>query len=165
MPFAAVRRHQFWSVDVRYLEDHALPIDKPVYVVSILENFSRALLASAVSPRQDLIAYLIVLRAAVEAHGAPEVLVSDGGGVFRATQAQAVYRALGIEKREIDAGQAWQNDIETRFNVMRRMADHDVVRATGWADLQAAHARFFAAARRQSLFGEACPSTPPWATP
>lgn len=143
MPFAAVRRHQFWSVDVRYLEDHQLGTGKPVYVISILENFSRALLASAVSPRQDLTAYLIVLRAAVEAHGAPEVLVSDGGGVFRATQAQAVYRALGIEKRRIDAGQAWQNYIETHFNVMRRMADAHYAGATSWAALQAAHARFF----------------------
>ena len=87
MPFAAVRRHQYWSVDVRY---HQLGAAKPAYVISILENFSRALLASAISPRQDLTAYLIVLRAAVEAHGAPEVLVSDGGGVFRANQARAI---------------------------------------------------------------------------
>ena len=89
MPFAAQRRHQFWSVDIRYIEHHRLGTDKPAYVISILENFSRALLASVVSPRQDLTAYLIVLRAAVEAHGAPEALVSDGGGVFKARQAQA----------------------------------------------------------------------------
>src|SRR5215217_5001298 len=79
MPFAAQRRHQYWSVDIRYIEDHQLGTGKPVYAISILENFSRALLASAISPRQDLTAYLIVLRAAVEAHGAREVLVSDGG--------------------------------------------------------------------------------------
>jgi hypothetical protein len=88
MPFAAVRRHQFWSVDGRYVEDHQLGTGKPVYVISVLENFSRAILASAISPRQDLTVFLIVLRAAVEAHGAPEALVSDGGGVFRATQAR-----------------------------------------------------------------------------
>jgi transposase len=143
MPFAAVRRHQYWSVDVRYLEDHQLGTGKPVYVISILENFSRAFLASAISPRQDLTAYLIVLRAAIETHGAPEVLVSDGGGIFYATQAKAIYAALGIRKERIDAGQAWQNYIETNFNVMRRMADHDYDRATTWAELQAAHERFF----------------------
>ena len=143
MPFAAERRHQYWSVDVRYLEEHGLETGKPVYVISIMENFSRALLASAVSPRQDLTAYLIVLRAAVEAHGAPEFLVSDGGGVFRAKQAQAIYAALGIQKEQIDQGQAWQNYMETHFNVMRRMADHAVARAASWAELQAAYARFF----------------------
>lgn len=87
MPFAAQRRHQFWSVDIRYIEHHHLGTDKPAYVISILENLSRAILASVVSPRQDLTAYLIVLRAAVEAHGAPEALVSDGGSVFKARQA------------------------------------------------------------------------------
>jgi putative transposase len=143
MPFAAVRRHQYWSVDVRYIEDHALGTGKPAYVISVLENFSRAILASAISPRQDLTAYLIVLRAAVEAHGAPEVLVSDGGGVFRARQARAIYRALGVQKEQIDAGQAWQNDVEAHFNVMRRMADYHYARATTWGELQAVHDRFF----------------------
>jgi putative transposase len=134
MPFAAGRRHQYWSVDVRYVEDHQLGTGTPVYVVSILENFSRALLATAISPRQDLTAYLMVLRAAVEVHGAPEVLVSDGGRIFRAAQANAIYAVLGIRKARIDPGQAWQNYIETHFDVMRRMADYHLARG--------AHARF-----------------------
>lgn len=143
MPFAAQRRHQYWSVDVRYLENHALGTGKPVYLISVLENFSRAILASAISPRQDQTAYLIVLRAAIEAHGAPEVLVSDGGGIFRAKHAQAIYAALGIRKVEIDRGQAWQNYIETHFNVVRRMADYHFARAATWTELQAVHERFF----------------------
>ena len=40
-------------------------------------------------------------------------------------------------------GQAWQNYIETHFNVMRRMADHHYARATTWGELQAVHDRFF----------------------
>lgn len=113
-------------------------------MISILDNFSRALLASAISPRQDLTAYLIVLRAAVEAHDAPEVLGSDGGGVFKAKDAQAIYAALGIRKEQIDAGQAWQNYIESHVNVMRRMADHHDAHATTWGESQAVHDRFFA---------------------
>ncbi len=132
MPFAAQRRHQFWSVDVRYIEGHGLPIDKPVYVISALENFSRAILASVLSPRQDLTAYLIVLRAAVEGHGAPEALVSDGGSVFKAKQAMA-----------IDQGQPWQNYIEAMFAIVRRMADYHFARARTWPELQAVHDRFF----------------------
>jgi transposase len=142
MPFAAQRRHQYWSVDIRYLENHQLGTGKPVYFISVLENFSRALLASAVSPRQDLTAYLIVLRAAVETHGAPEALVSDSGGVFRANHAKAIYAALGIAHRQIDRGQAWQNYIETHFNVMRRMADYHSARAATWSSLQVVHERF-----------------------
>ena len=152
MPFAAQRRHQYWSVDVRYVEDHALGTGKPVYVISILENFSRALLASAISPRQDLTAYLIVLRAAMETHGAPEVLVSDSGSVFKANQAKAIYAALGIVHRQIDTGQAWQNYIETHFNVMRRMADYHFARATGWVELHGVHERFFHDYNHQAHF-------------
>ena len=143
MPFAAAHRHHSWSVDIRYIEDHGLETSKPVYVISILENFSRALLASVLSPRQDLTAYLIVLRAAIERHGAPEGLVSDGGSIFKATQAQAIYRALGIAKHQIDSGQPWQNYIETHFNVMRRMADYHFAQATTWDELQGVHERFF----------------------
>ena len=150
MPFAAQRRHQYWSVDVRYIEDHHLGTGKPVYVISILENFSRSFLASAISPRQDLTAYLIVLRAAIQTHGAPEALVSDSGSIFKAKHAQAIYAALGIRKEQIDRGQPWQNYIETNFNVMRRMADHDYAKATTWTELQIAHERFFQNYNHQS---------------
>lgn len=143
MPFAAVRRHQYWSVDIRYVEDHRLGTGKPAYVISILENFSRALLATVISPRQDLTAYLIVLRAAVETHGAPETLVSDSGSVFKAKQARIIYAALGIQHVEIERRQPWQNSIETHFAIMRRMADYHYAQATTWPELQAARARFF----------------------
>jgi len=142
-PFAATHRHQIWSVDIRYIEDHALGTGKPAYIIAVLENYSRAILASLLSPRQDLTAYLIVLRAALQRHGAPEVLVSDSGAVFLASQAQHIYQALGIEKREIARGRAWQNYIETMFSVMRRMADYHFARAKTWPELHAVHDRFF----------------------
>ena len=85
-----------------------------------------------------------MLRAAIETHGAPEVLVSDGGSIFKAKHAQAIYAALGHRaSAQIDRGQPWQNYIETHFNVMRRMADYHYARATTWAELQAVHDRFF----------------------
>ena len=152
MPFKAVRRHQYWSVDVRYVEDHQLGTGKPVYAISILENFSRAFLASAISPRQDLTADLIVLRAAVETHGAPEILVSDRGSIFKAKHAQAIDAELGIHKAVIDRGQPWQSSIETNFNVMRRMVDFHYAKATTWEELQAAHEHFLHNDNHQSHF-------------
>jgi putative transposase len=140
MPFKATRRHQYWTVDIRYL-DHSLD-ERNVYCISILDNYSRAMLASVVSRKQDLTAYLMVLYAAIRQHGAPEALVSDGGGVFRATQAQRIYAALGIRKEQIDRRQAWQSYIETQFNVQRRMADWHFAQATSWLELLAAHDRW-----------------------
>jgi putative transposase len=142
MPFRAVRRHQYWTVDLRYV-DHQLD-DAKVYVISILENYSRAILASGLSRTQDLSAFLMVLYAAIRQHGAPEALVSDSGGIFLATQARAIYRALGITKRQIARRQSWQSYIETAFNIQRRMADWHFSQASTWAELLEAHDRWVA---------------------
>jgi putative transposase len=151
MPFAASRRHQYWSVDVRYLDTPGFDGGQ-VYVLSVLENYSRALLATMVSLRQDLTAYLIVLRAAMRRHGAPETLVSDSGSIFRAKHARAIYAALGITHRPIERGKPWQNYIETHFNILRRMADEHFAKATTWEDLQAVLARFFDDYNQQEHF-------------
>jgi putative transposase len=137
-PFAAVRRHQYWSVDIRHLD--MANIGMKVYCVTILENYSRAILASGLFPTQDLSAYLMILYAAIRQHGIPETLVSDSGAVFvTAKQAKAIYAALGIEKREIERGKPWQNYIETTFKIQRRMADWHFAKATTWAELLAVH--------------------------
>ena len=82
MPFKATQRHEFWSCDVRYIEEHLLPDPRPVYVITVFENFSRMVLASAISPTQNQWDYLAVLADALRRYGAPEALVTDGGGIF-----------------------------------------------------------------------------------
>jgi putative transposase len=79
MPFEASHRHEIWTSDVRYV-DHSIPGTGQAYVVSILDNFSRAILASAITLSQDTNAYLSVLHAAIERHGSPGTIVTDGGG-------------------------------------------------------------------------------------
>lgn len=142
-PYKAQYRHQMWSVDVRYIEQHQIPTIKgPFYIISILENFSRAILASDLFQRQDLTAYLLVLHAAIQQHGAPELLVSDSGGIFKANQAQAVYTALGIGKEQIHKKQAWENLIETQFNLQRRLADYHFAQVTSWGAAKEVHAQW-----------------------
>lgn len=136
MPFASNRRHEYWTADVRYI-DHRLGGN--VYAISILENHSRAILASSVSRTQDSGAFLSVLYRAIERYGSPEALVTDGGGIFRSHRAHAVYEALGIRKEEIERGKPWQSYVETMFNIQRRMADWHFFRAESWQELVAAH--------------------------
>lgn len=136
MPFAASRRHQYWTADMRYI-DHRL--GGKVYVISVLENHSRALLASSVSRNQDLASFLPVFYSAVERYGSPESLVTDGGAIFRANQALSIYEALGITKEEIERGKPWQSYIETTFNIQRRMADWHFARAESWEELVTVH--------------------------
>jgi transposase InsO family protein/transposase len=80
MPFKADRRHQYWTVDVRYL-DHQLG-DGNIYSITILDNYSRFIVGSAISRTQDQPAFLQVLLSAVTEYGAPEAIVSDGGSIF-----------------------------------------------------------------------------------
>jgi len=134
-------RHEIWSVDVRYV-DHQLPDTGNVYSVTILENHSRCILASALSTSQDLTAYLSVLYTAIERYGAPEMLVSDGAGIFRASQANAIYRTLKIKKETIEKRQPWQNFAETTFAIQWRMGDYYFEKAERWEGLVAAHDRW-----------------------
>jgi transposase len=138
MPFRASRRHQYWTVDIRYLDMHQLGGGN-IYMISVLDNYSRAILASGLARTQDTGAYLLVLHAALRQFGSPEAIVSDGGGVFRAKAVLAIYAALGIRREQIDPGQPWQSYIETQFNVLRRLADWQVSQATSWAELLAVH--------------------------
>jgi len=152
MPFASLRRHEYWSADVRYV-DHRLPLEDNVYVISILENHSRAILASALTRNQDTNAFLSVLYEAVERYGSPEILLTDGGSVFRANRAQAIYEALNIRKEEIERGKPWQNYVETTFNAQRRMADHDFARAEGWPELLKVHEEWVSNYKRAEPLG------------
>ncbi|HEU4328916.1 MAG TPA: helix-turn-helix domain-containing protein [Roseiflexaceae bacterium] len=138
MPFATSEPHAIWTVDIRYLDMHQLGGGN-IYCITILDNASRAVLASALTRSQDLSAYLLVLYAAIRQHGTPGQLVSDRGGVFLAKHAQDIYKALLVTKKEIDRHQSWQSYIETQFNVQRRMADWHFERATTWQELVAAH--------------------------
>ncbi len=87
-------------------------------MISILENFSRMLLASIISEKQDTAAYLRVFAIALRNYGAPEAIVTDGGGIFYSLRAMAIYEALDIRKERIDPGKPWQNYIEAHFGIM-----------------------------------------------
>jgi transposase len=153
MPFAATERHEVWSADVRHLDmvDEGL-VGGKAYSVTIMDNFSRAILSGAVTRRQDLSAFLSVFYRAVERHGAPGTLVTDSGSVFLANRAKAVYAELGVNKEEIEKGRPWQNFSETTFGIQKRMADWHFAKAASWAELVEAHDRFVADYNAQSHF-------------
>jgi transposase len=64
MPFYSKKRHEIWTVDIRYI-GHNVTEENNLYAISVLENHSRALLASSISRGKDLTAYLSVLHSAV----------------------------------------------------------------------------------------------------
>jgi len=142
-PFKAASRHERWCVDIRYIEKHRIPeIKGSFYVITVMDAFSRAILSSDIFQSQDLACVLIVLYAAVEQFGAPQRLITDNGGVFRAKQLLAICEALDIEKEYIHARQSWENLVETHFNVMRRMSQVHFEQVTSWQGAKLTHERF-----------------------
>lgn len=134
-----MRRHQYWSCDLRYIEDHLLPDPRPVYVITIFENFSRSILSSTISATQNQWDYLAVLVDAIRRYGAPEAIVTDGGGIFYSTIALQLYDMLGIRKERIDPGEPWQNYAETLFSIQKRLADHAFSNARTWPEIKPPH--------------------------
>ncbi|HLV99047.1 MAG TPA: hypothetical protein VKT82_10265 [Ktedonobacterales bacterium] len=58
-PFTATYRHERWCLDIRYIEHHQIPgIKGPFYVITVLEAFSRAMLASDIFQGQTWGAFL-----------------------------------------------------------------------------------------------------------
>jgi putative transposase len=88
MPFVSERPHEYWSADIRYIDTAKLSPGGQIYVISILENHSRAILSSGVFRTQDLSSFLSILYLAVERYGSPEAFVTDSGSVFRANRAR-----------------------------------------------------------------------------
>ena len=122
------------------------------YAITVIENHSRMVLASAVSPTQDLAAYLSVLHCAIGRYGSPSALVSDSGSIFLANRAKDVYETLGIAKHEIERGRPWQNYAETAFGIQKRMADWHFAKAKSWSELVEAHERWVTDYNEQDHF-------------
>jgi putative transposase len=142
-PFKATSRHERWCLDIRYIEKHRIPeIKGSFYVITVMDAFSRAILSSDIFQSQDLACVLIVFYAAVEQFGAPQRLITDNGGVFRAKQLLAICETLEIEKEYIHPRQSWENLVETHFNVMRRMSQVHFEQVSSWQGAKLAHERF-----------------------
>jgi hypothetical protein len=152
MPFKATRRHEYWSIDVRYIEEHLLEDQRPVYVITVFENFSRMILSSKISPTQNQWDYLSALSDALRRYGVPEAIVTDGGGIFYSTQALQLYDMLGIRKERIEAGKPWQNYAETLFSIQRRMADYGFSQARTWSEMLSEHQQWWDHYNREHHF-------------
>ena len=139
MPFKADRRHQYWTVDVRYIDVHQLGGGN-VYCITILDNYSRFIVASATLPHPGSdrpSSSCCSRRSPSTAH--PRRSSATAGASSRQA-ALAIYAALGIQKEQIQRRQPWQSYIETNFNVQRRMADYYFAQATTWEELLRRHA-------------------------
>ncbi len=109
MPFKAHFKHEIWSVDVRYIEEHNLGFPESVYLISVLENYSRSCLASKISSTQNQWDYLEVLFAALSAFGAPSVMAVGFFVVIRQWMCMPLWGSKKIKSRSDKPGKIISN--------------------------------------------------------
>lgn len=131
-PHAREEGDALCNVQTPRVLDHRRALRRPsrgrwqgLYVISILENHSRAILSSAVS--RSARTQPLTLASSTRRWSATALRRLSRhrwrGAIFRANQALSIYEALDIAKEEIERGKPWQSYIETTFNIQHRMAD------------------------------------------
>jgi transposase InsO family protein len=140
MPYRAKTWHQFWFIDVRYLDRKIN--NKQVYSICLLEGYSRAILAGTVSFKQDLWAILKVFYSACLSRGLPKAIVSDNAGVFISGGYLGICDRLGIKVEHITKGHPWENLIEAFFGIESRLADFQFNKASDFEEINQFHIHF-----------------------
>jgi hypothetical protein len=141
-PYKAVHRHQYWFIDGRRM-DFALE-GVHWWSLIILEGYSRTMLAGMMAPTEATWVALMVLYTACLRYGAPETLVSDGGGAYTSNGFEAVCTRLQVRHETIVStqGESYLNLMETHFNIQRRLYDYQFSLARPPAELEQRHQAF-----------------------
>lgn len=100
------------------------------------------LLASAISEKQDTVAYLRVASPCAAQLRRARGHCDRQDGVFYSKCAMAIYEALDIQKERIAPKQSWQIYIEAHFGIMRRLADYFLNQAPTLDEMKKAHRIF-----------------------
>jgi Homeodomain-like domain/Integrase core domain len=141
-PYKASHRHQYWFIDGRRMD---FAIDGVHWwSLIILEGYSRTMLAGMMAPTEATWVAMMVLYTACLRYGAPETLVSDGGGAYTSNDFEAVCARLRIQHETIESskGESYQNWMETHFNIQRRLYDYQFSLARTPAELEQRHRAF-----------------------
>jgi Integrase core domain/Homeodomain-like domain len=123
-PYKAAHPHQYGFMDGRMM-DFALEGVR-WWSLSMLEGYSRTILAGAVAPSEASWVALMVLYTACMRYGVPEYVMSDSGGAFTSNEFEAVCTRLSIDHKLIEStkGESYLHWMETHFNVQRRLYDY-----------------------------------------
>jgi transposase len=109
-------------VDLRYLD--AKPGGIQLYSCTLLEGFSRTILAGSLTTDQEAGVLLHVYFQALLRWGLWEEVISDHGGQFNDHDWIRVNKRLGIHHEMYPKGHPWQNLIESYFGIEARLGEY-----------------------------------------
>ncbi len=109
-------------VDFRYLD--AKPGGVQLYSCTLLEGFSRVILAGSLTTDQNAGVLLHIYFQALLRWGLWEETISDHGGQFNDHDWMRVNERLGIHHEMYPKGRPWQNLIESYFGIEARLGEY-----------------------------------------
>lgn len=109
-------------VDFRYLD--AKPGGSQLYSCTLLEGFSRIILAGSLTTDQNAGVLLHIYFQALLRWGLWEETISDHGGQFNDHDWMRVNERLGIHHEMYPKGHPWQNLIESYFGIEARLGEY-----------------------------------------
>jgi putative transposase len=108
---AIIRANQVWATDITYLRINGWY----VYLMAIIDLFSRKILSWGISNTQDVGFCLEVLSRAMKKHGKPEIFNTDQGSQYTSKAFTALLEANDIKISMDGAGRALDNVYIERF--------------------------------------------------
>jgi len=137
--FEAVRPNQLWHLD--FLHRH---INKQkVYVLLILEDFSRFIVGGALWDGERVAAVQETFSAAVARHGKPEKVLSDGGSAFHSWRGVGAFTQL-LTELEIDQIVAQNPQTNGKLEVLNANIQKELFNQEKFFDLGETQRRFLA---------------------
>jgi len=105
------RCNQVWEVDITYVPmQHGF-----MYLTAVIDVYSRYIVGWGISNSLDARSSLEVVRAAIETHGAPEIINSDQGSQFTNKEYVDFIKTSGIQISMDGKGRALDNIYIERF--------------------------------------------------
>jgi transposase InsO family protein len=94
--FEAIAPNTIWSIDICYLytqKNNGFDL----YLITIMDDHSRFIVASGLFPQQTVVEVISVLREAVTKYGVPKQLVCDNGRQFTCSEFRRVCQGINLE--------------------------------------------------------------------
>jgi putative transposase len=126
-----IKPNVIWASDFTYLKFQG----RFVYLVTIIDIFSRKILAWNLSNRHDTDFILVAYMEAKVSHGLPVYFHDDQGSEFKSKKFTSIIKADGVKLSMSDKGSPWQNGFQESYYSNFKIDIGDISRCENVAEL------------------------------
>ena len=137
--YEAVRPNHMWHLDFLHRHIHK----QKIYALIILDDFSRFIVGGALWDGERVAAVQETFLGAVNRHGRPEKVMSDGGSAFYAWKGLGQFTRL-LEELEVDQQIATIPQVNGKLEVLNANIQKELFNQETFFDLGEAQRRFMA---------------------